>query len=309
MARMRFPLLALALLSVAVATALVLSRGTGPRGEARSSHPFGRDRVAVVDISGVITGSHEAGQATASARRVIEQLEKHGEDDSVRAVVLRIDSPGGTVVAAQEMHAAVLRLRRDRGKTVVASMGDLAASGGYYVACAAERVWASPGTLTGSIGVVMQFPDLRGLMGKIGVGATTVKSGEFKDIGNSFREVTPREREVLQELVDDVHGQFIHAVAEGRSLPVERVRAIADGRIWSGRQALALDLVDELGDLDAAIAGAGRLAGIPGKPEVVRERRRVRIWELFESRLGSLLPSPLATPWPGGQARLLYLWD
>ena len=172
-------------------------------------------------------------------------------------------------------------------------MGDLAASGGYYVACAADRVFASPGTLTGSIGVIMQFPNYQGLFGKIGLGTNTIKSGEFKDVGNGAREMSDRDRRLLQGLVDDVYSQFVEAVAAGRRMSPEQVRPLADGRVFSGRQAQQLGLVDELGDLDAAIAAAGKLAGIEGKPEVIRESPRRGIWELIDARMAGIFPSAL----------------
>lgn len=304
--RIRYPFLALMGLSAAAALALLLS-GAGRERRLVPAAAFGREKVAVIEIAGVLTSSHDLSDRAMSARRVTELLEKHGADAAVKAVVLRIDSPGGTVVAAQEIHGAVTRLRRD-GRTVVVSMGDVAASGGYYIACAADRVYASPGTLTGSIGVIMQFPHFQGLLGKIGVGTTTIKSGEFKDLGNSFREATERDRRVLQTLVDDVYAQFVSAVAEGRKLPADQVRKLADGRIYSGRQARELGLVDELGDLDAAVSAAGRLAGIRGKPQVVRERPRRRIWEMLDARLGSVA-GLLGGDGAFGQARLLYLWQ
>jgi protease-4 len=188
-------------------------------------------------------------------------------------------------------------------------MGDLAASGGYYVACAADRVFASAGTLTGSIGVIMQFPNYQGLFGKIGLGTNTIKSGEFKDLGNGAREMSDRDRKLLQSLVDDVYSQFVEAVAAGRRLTPEQVRPLADGRVFSGRQARQLGLVDELGDLDAAIAAAGRLAGIEGTPEVIRESPRRGIWELIDARMAGIFPSALFPESGLGQARLLYLWQ
>jgi protease-4 len=308
MGRIKYPFLALAGLSVAVALAVLLT-GTGRERRRVLDAPFAGNKVAVVELTGVMTSSYDAGSRAMSARRVIEQLERYRDDGSVKAVVLRVDTPGGTVVAAQEIHGELLRLRQVSGKKVVVSMGDLAASGGYYVSCAADRVFASPGTLTGSIGVIMQFPNYQGLLGKIGIGANTIKSGEFKDLGNGARDMTDRDRRLLQDLVDDVYGQFVEAVAAGRKMSPERVRPLADGRIYSGRQAKDLGLVDELGDLDAAVAAAGKLAGITGTPEVVREKPRRRLWEMIDARLGALLPAPISADAALGQARLLYLWQ
>jgi len=305
MGKIKYPFLILAGLSAAIALIMVLT-GMG-RERGRIARPsFSKDKVAVIELTGLMTSSHNVGSRAVSARKVIEQLEKYRADDSVKAIVLRVDTPGGTVVAAQEIHGELMRLRASSGKKVVVSMGDLAASGGYYVACAADRVFASPGTLTGSIGVIMQFPNYQGLLGKIGLGTNTIKSGEFKDVGNGAREMSDRDRRLLQGLVDDVYSQFVEAVAAGRRMSPEQVRPLADGRVFSGRQALQLGLVDELGDLDAAIAAAGRLAGIAGKPEVVRESPRRGIWELIDARMAGIFPSALDTD---TRARLLYLWQ
>ena len=304
-ARLKYPFLAAAGLSTAAALLVLLF---GSRGERRvlPKAPFAGERVAVVELSGVMTSSQDAGSRATSAHRVVELLEKHRADGTVKAVVLRVDTPGGTVVAAQEISAAVARLRAG-GKKVVASMGDLAASGGYYVSCAADRIVASPGTLTGSIGVIMQFPDYRGLFGKIGLSTNTIKSGEFKDVGNGAREMTERDRRLLQSLVDDVQAQFVAAVAAGRGMTPERVRPLADGRVYSGRQAKELGLVDELGDLDAAIAAAAKLAGISGKPEVIREKPRRKLWDLIDARFAALFPAQLQSE-SYLEGRPLYLW-
>jgi protease-4 len=305
MGKIKYPFLVLAGLSAVVALVLVLTGSRRDRGRIGGA-AFSKDKVAVVELTGIMTSSHNVGSRAVSARKIITQLEKYRDDDSVKAIVLRVDTPGGTVVAAQEIHGELMRLRAGSKKKVVVSMGDLAASGGYYVACAADRVIASPGTLTGSIGVIMQFPNYQGLFGKIGLGTNTVKSGEFKDVGNGAREMSDRDRRLLQGLVDDVYSQFVEAVAAGRRMSPEQVRPLADGRVFSGRQAQQLGLVDELGDLDAAIAAAGRLAGIEGKPEVIRESPRRGIWELIDARMDGIFPSALL---PDTQTRLLYLWQ
>ena len=201
-------------------------------------------------------------------------MHDYAEDASIKAIVLRIDSPGGGVVASQEIFNAVKNAKKE-GKKVVASMGSVAASGGYYVAAAADRIVANPGTLTGSIGVKMEFASVEKLLEKIGVKGMVVKAGEYKDIGSPFRDMTEQEQKLLQGVIDDVHSQFIEAVAEGRGLPSTDVKAIADGRIFTGRQALALKLVDEMGDLADSIRVAGRLAGIKGKPNVVERKKNI----------------------------------
>jgi len=308
MSRIKYPFLILAGLSAAVALAMVLTGSGGNRGRIAGA-PFSKNKVAVIELTGIMTSSHNAGSRATSARKVIALLERYRGDESVKAIVLRVDTPGGTVVAAQEIHGELMRLRENSGKKIVVSMGDLAASGGYYVACAADRVFASPGTLTGSIGVIMQFPDYQGLLGKIGLGTNTIKSGEFKDVGNGARTMSDRDRKLLQSLVDDVYAQFVEAVAAGRRMSPEQVRPLADGRVFSGRQAKQLGLVDELGDLDAAIAAAGKLAGIAGTPEVIRETPRRGIWELIDTRMAGIFPAALFPDTGLGQARLLYLWQ
>jgi protease-4 len=300
--RLKFPFLYVVLLSGAAAALLLVLNAGGQRRIFPSSVISG-DRIAVVDITGILTSSHNVSRGASSARSIIEQLDQFGEDNSVRALVLRIDSPGGTVVAAQEIFAAINRLREEKEKVVVASMADIAASGGYYIACSADRIFANPGTITGSIGVIMEFPNMEELFGKIGLKSNTIKSGEFKDTGSALREMTDREREVLQALIDDVYGQFVQAVQESRGMTPEKVRELADGRIFTGRQALELGLVDEIGDMTDAIRAAADLAGIEGEPEIVRKKKKVRFWDVLQGSAGAYLPVPGRT-----SARLLYLW-
>ena len=240
----------------------------------------GEDRIALIRVEGVIL----------DAQQTVRDLKKFGDSPSVKAIVLRIDSPGGGVVPSQEIHDAVLRVRHKQNKAVVASMGTVAASGGYYIAAATDRIIANPGTLTGSIGVIMELANLEGLLKKIGVENVVVKSGRHKDIGSPFRKMSDEDRRILQSVMDDVHTQFIEAVAEGRSLDVADVRPLADGRIFTGRQAKEIKLVDELGDLDDAIRLAADLGGIEGEPKVVEPRKRFSVRELLESRLFGTLP-------------------
>jgi protease-4 len=197
---------------------------------------------------------------------------------------------------------------RKAGKPVVASFGAVAASGGYYVGTAADRIYASPGTLTGSIGVVMQMANIEGLLKKVGVEYVVVKAGAYKDVGNFARTMTPEERRILQALLDDVHGQFIAAVAQGRNLDASTVRSIADGRIYSGQQALALKLIDTLGGLEDAIEGAGQLAGVPGKPKVILPRRRFSFTDLLRNELGLGGPSGLLPALPSLRTPLYLMY-
>ena len=254
-------------------------------------------RVAVVEVEGVIVDTGDA----------IRELRRHRDNPLVKAVVVRINSPGGVVAPTQELHSALLRVRQ-AGKPVVASLGAVAASGGYYVAVAADRIYADPGTLTGSIGVIMQLANLEALFKKVGVEWVVVKAGQLKDMGNIARPMTPEERRVLQALLDDVHGQFIAAVVEGRKLDHTAVRTIADGRIFSGAQAKANRMVDELGGFEDAINGAAALAGIPTPPAVTMPRRRLSIGELLRSAVGLPGLSLLRADLPSFKTPL-YLMD
>jgi protease-4 len=220
-------------------------------------------------------------------------------------VVLRVNSPGGVVAPTQEIFAAIQRARK-AGKPVVASLGAVAASGGYYVAVAADRIYANPGTLTGSIGVVMQLANLEGLLKKVGVEYVVVKAGAYKDVGNFARTMSPEERRMLQALLDDVYSQFVEAVSEGRGLEKKDVLAFAEGRIYSGQQALALKMVDELGGFEDAVEAAGKLANITGRPKLVYPRKKFSFRDLMESRLGLPGVGPLL-PALSGIRTPLYL--
>jgi protease IV len=239
------------------------------------------ERIALVRVEGVIL----------DAQQTISELKRYGDNPLVKAIVVRIDSPGGGVVPSQEIHDAVKRIREKQSKLVIASMGTVAASGGYYIAAATDRIVANPGTLTGSIGVIMELANVEGLMKKIGVESVVVKSGAHKDLGSPFRAMNLEDRTILQNVMDDVHSQFIEAVAAGRSLDIKTVRALADGRIFTGRQAKAAKLVDELGDLNDAIKLAADMAGLEGEPRVVEPRKRFSIRDLIEGRLGGIFPN------------------
>jgi len=259
----------------------------------------GGAKVAIVEVDGIIGVGPDR---SADADSIVRTLGEYRDNPSVAAVVLRVNSPGGVVGPTQEIFSAVLRVRA-AGKPVVASLGAVAASGGYYVAVAATRILASPGTLTGSIGVIMQLANVEGLLRKVGVDYVVVKAGAYKDIGSFARPMRPEERQVLQALLDDVYGQFVTAVAEHRGLDRKTVLGFADGRIYSGQQARALKMVDDLGGLQEAIEAAGKLAGIPGKPKVIYPRRRFSLRDLLSNQFGpggatSLLPAlpSLKTP-------------
>jgi protease-4 len=281
--------LAVAVLFVVVVATLSRSGEGGPA-------LFG-PRVAVVELEGIIIDGED----------VLRDLKAHRDNPMVRAVVMRINSPGGVVGPTQEIHDAILRLRR-AGKPVVASLGSVAASGGYYAAVACDQIYANPGTLTGSIGVIMQMANLENLMKKVGVNYVVVKAGHFKDLGNISRAMTPEERRVLQELLDDVHGQFIGAVAAGRKLDRADVVRFADGRVFSGTQAKTLKMIDELGGLEDAVSAAAKLAGLPTPPNVLPPRKRFSIFDLVRNQVG-LDPRGLLTPSLPVFKTPLYLMD
>lgn len=220
-------------------------------------------RIAVVDIIGEISSSEE----------IVSQLKKWKKDSSVKAIVLHIDSPGGAVAPSQEIYDEVVKIK-ESGKKVIVSMGSVAASGGYYVACAADKVVANPGTLTGSIGVILSFPTAKGLLDKIGVSWETVKSGDLKDVGTFTRSMTPEEERMLRAVIDDTYRQFVKAVADGRNKSEDEIFPLADGSIFTGRQAYNLGLVDTLGTFEDAISLAGNMAGLGPEPTVVKEKKK-----------------------------------
>jgi protease-4 len=246
----------------------------------------GKERIALIRIEGPILDS----------KATVGELEQFGEDPLVKAIVLRIDSPGGGVAASQEIYNAVQRVRTSNQKTIVASMGTVAASGGYYIAVASDRILANPGSLTGSIGVIMQLANFEELMEKVGVKNTTIKSGRYKDVGSPFREMTAEERQYLQSVMDDAHRQFIEAVADGRSLDIADVEVLADGRIFTGQQAKDVLLVDELGDLHQAIKLAADMSGMKASPHVVETQKPFSFREFMENRfLGGVSTIPVRT--------------
>ena len=235
------------------------------------------EKVALVNVTGVIIDSSG----------VVEELKKHAKDSSIKAIVIRVDSPGGAVAPSQEIYNEVLKVKEK--KKVVVSMGSVAASGGYYIAAAADKIVANAGTLTGSIGVIMEIPNFQGLMKKIGIEPQVIKSGKHKDIASVFKSLKPEEREILQSVLDDVHDQFIRAVSDGRGMDFEDARKISDGRIFTGRMAKEIGLVDEIGSLEDAIALAGQLAGIKGEPEVVRKEEKFSLIEMLRSQIPNRL--------------------
>jgi len=240
---------------------------------------FGGDGVGVVVVEGTINES----------RGTIQSLKQFGDSERIKGVVVRINSPGGGVVPTQEIHEEIRKLKKK--KPVFASLGGMATSGGYYIASACHQIVANPGTLTGSIGVIIQLANVEGLMQKLGVEGYNVKSGPYKDIGSSLRPLSPEGRAILQSVVDSVHGQFVRAVASGRSMEVSKVRELADGRIYSGEQAKEIGLVDSLGNMEDAIDLVSKRAGIEGIPQVIYSRAREKSW--WERLLFSLFSEQL----------------
>ena len=269
---------------LAVGSTLLPDRWKSPSGE-----------IALVRIQGMLMDS----------QNIVRQLSNYRHNPNVRGIVLRIDSPGGAVAPAQEIYNEIMKLKADH-KTVYASMGTVAASGGYYIACAANYVLANPGTLTGSIAAVMAFSNIEELTDKIGVKPIIIKSGKYKDVGSPLRGMKPEERKLLQSVVEDVHQQFVQAVAKGRGLPVSEVNEIADGRIMTGQQALTLKLVDEMGGLEKTIELLAKKIGVEGRPKVIEEKEKK---PFFDWLLQSSLPSRLAaTLMPASLPRLQYVW-
>jgi protease-4 len=241
------------------------------RSGGEESSGFGGEAIGVVEIKGTITSSD----------KTLKALRKFAREDRIKAILVRIDSPGGAVAPSQEIYSELRKLNEK--KKVVCSMGSLAASGGYYIAAGCGKVLAMPGTLTGSIGVISQLPYLGDIAKELHFSMITIKSGKMKDVGNPFREMTEEEHAFFQRLGDDIHEQFITAVAEGRGLKPEDVRSIADGRVLTGKQALDLKLVDQLGNFNDAIKLAAELGRIDGEPKLQYppEERPFRFNELM----------------------------
>ncbi len=269
---------------LAVGSTLLPDRWKSPSGE-----------IALVRIQGMLMDS----------QNIVRQLSNYRHNPNVRGIVLRIDSPGGAVAPAQEIYNEIMKLKADH-KTVYASMGTVAASGGYYIACAANYVLANPGTLTGSIAAVMVFSNIEELSNKIGLKPVIIKSGKYKDVGSPLRAMKPEEQKLLQNVVNDVHQQFVQAVAKGRGLSVSEVNEIADGRIMTGQQALKLKLIDEIGGLEKTLELLAKKIGVEGRPRVIEEKEKTPFFDwLLQSSLSSRL---IETLMPASLPRLQYIW-
>jgi protease IV len=252
-----------------------------------------KEGIGLVEVRGMILDSKDT----------IRQLRYFLKQEGVKAVVLRVDSPGGVVAPSQEIYDEVRKFAAK--KKIIVSMGSLAASGGYYISAPATLIYANPGTITASIGVILKLSNIEALMDKIGIKSYTLKTGRFKDSGSPLRELSKEDRAMLQAVIDNTHEQFVRAVAAGRKLPVEEVRRIADGRILSGEQAKGLKLVDRLGTLQDAIEEAGRLAGIKGEPEVISPpKKKIDYWDVLVDGMEEKFSGTLRSA--AGGLRLMY---
>jgi protease-4 len=241
------------------------------------------DKIAVVDLEGVIL----------SPKDVVEQLRKFADDSSVKAIVLHVNSPGGGAAASEEIYREVLRIRDQKKKRIVASIETVGASGAYYVSSAADKIFADNASIVGSIGVIAEWYNYEELMKWAKLQQITLKAGEFKDTGSPTRPMTPEERAYMQGLIDNMHVQFIHSVAVGRKMKDDQVRALANGKVWTGEEALPLKLVDQIGDFRAAIDDTAKSVGIKGEPTLVHpEKDRKSVLDLLFGDVSDYLPNP-----------------
>ena len=258
---------------VGIGVGLIISREDG--------FPIG-ERIAILEIQGVILDS----------KPYLDSLSKIKKDDGIKAIVLRIDSPGGAVGPSQEIYSEILKLREK--KPVIATLGSVGASGGYYIACAAQKILANPGTITGSIGVIAQFVSYEQLLKWAKLDVEVIKSGEFKDVGSPFKKMTETEKQYMQQLIDNVYSQFKLAVSKARGIDSKEMDKIADGRIFTGEQAKNLKLIDELGTLNDAILLSGTMGGITGEPNVVYyPKRRMNFLDFILSKFDTKVLSGL----------------
>lgn len=233
----------------------------------------GHDKIGVIEVNDVIVGSENT----------VNQIKKYRDDKSIKAIILRVNSPGGGVAASQEIYDAVKKTR-ESGKIVVVSMGSIAASGGYYISCGSNLIVANPGTITGSIGVIAQFVSIKDLAEKLGIKENIIKSGELKDAGSPFRDMNEKDRAYFQEVVDNTFGQFLEVVSTERKINIDTLKKYANGRVFTGLQAKSIGLVDSLGTFEDAVRITSRMAGIEGEPRIVRERKR---FSFFERLIGT----------------------
>jgi protease IV len=279
---------------LAVFTLVYLTLHAG--GEQSSLTSFG-DKIAVVDLEGVIL----------DPKVVVPDLKKFGDDDSVKAIILHVNSPGGGVAASEEIYREVKRLRDEKKKRIVASIETVGASGAYYVSAATNKIFADNGSIVGSIGVIAEWVNYGDLLKWAKLKPEVLKVGEFKDTGDPRRDMTPAERAYMQSLIDNMYGQFVQAVADGRHAKTEDIKAIADGRVWTGKEALSLHLIDQIGDFQNAIDDTAKSVGIKGEPTLVRpEKRRQTLSDLLFGDISQWLPT--REKLLENQVGFYYLW-
>ena len=252
------------------------------RSEQKSSsfRSFG-EKIAVVDLEGVIL----------SPKELVEQLRKYGDDSSIRAIIIHVNSPGGGAAASEEIYREVLRIRDVKKKRIVASIETVGASGAYYVSSATNKIFADEASIVGSIGVIAEWYNYEELIKWAKLKAIVLKAGEFKDTGSPVRDMSPAERAYMQGLIDNMHGQFIDSVAKGRRMKVEDIKPLADGKVWTGEQAMPLKLIDQIGDFRAAIEDTAKSVGIKGEPTIVRpEKDRKSVLDLLFGDAWSICP-------------------
>jgi len=255
------------------------------------------DKIAVVDLEGVIL----------SPKDMVEQLRKFGDDTSIKAIIIHVNSPGGGAAASEEIYREVLRIRDVKRKRIVASIETVGASGAYYVSSATNKIFANQASIVGSIGVIAEWYNYEELIKWAKLQAIVLKAGEFKDAGSPVREMTPAERAYIQALIDNMHGQFIHSVAQGRRVKDDDIRPLADGKVWTGDQAMPLKLIDQIGDFRAAVEDTAKSVGIRGEPTLVRpEKDRKSVLDLLFGDVSDYLPDPAKLM--QNNAQFYYLW-
>jgi protease-4 len=240
------------------------------------------DRIGVVDLNGVIL----------SPQPVVGELKKFGDDSSIKAIILHVNSPGGGVAASEEIYREVKRIRTEKKKKIVVSIESVGASGAYYVSSASDKIYADQGSIVGSIGVIAQWVNYGDLLKWAKMKDIVIKTGEFKDTGNPARDLTPAEQAYMQSLIDNMFGQFIKAVADGRGLKYDDVKSFANGKVWTGEQAMSMKLIDSVGDFETAVADTAKSVGIKGEPTLVRpEKERKTLLDLLLGDISDYLPS------------------
>lgn len=288
-------ILALTLITLCLLAAFgnLLGGFTPDRGDSKGAGATpGSANVALLNIYGVISDAEAGGLFAsaegANANQLIKSIQAAREDQQIKAILLRINSPGGTAAASQAVYEELMRTRKETGIKIIASLGDVAASGGYYVASAADHIVANPSTVTGSIGVIVRTQNVSSLLNKVGVQTSSYQSGPYKDILSPFRESKPKEREILQGIVDDSYDQFLQAIVAGRNISLAKLKPLAEGQIYTGSQAKAVNLVDSLGNYTDALQKTAEIAKIKGKPEV-RDFGKTNpfgeSWDLFSSTI------------------------